>query len=79
MCILDILCNIPCSTLSDKQINTICWGLKMLDINDTPSGSTLKNTFQRLQSVCGVKTIHCDGALGHVYYMNDLLGFIAQV
>lgn len=32
-----------------------------------------------LQRLCGISSIRYKGALGHVYYVNDLAGIIAQV
>lgn len=34
---------------------------------------------QWVQSLCGIHTVRYQGALGHVYYMNDLVGVIQQV
>lgn len=44
-----------------------------------PSESTVKSVVDSIQYTCGVKTIRYTGALGHVYYVNDLCALIAQV
>ena len=31
-----------------------------------------------LQHACGIRTIKHQGALGHIFYMNDFLSLIAQ-
>ena len=50
-----------------------------LGILQIPSDNVVKNLMQSLQFAYGVKTIRYEGALGHVYYANDLLALIAQV
>ena len=76
---MDVLRNLPRSIFSDKQNDIINWGMKALGIPQIPSGNAVKGLVQTLQSACGVKTIRHEGALGHVYYANDLLTLIAQV
>ena len=76
---LDILQNLPRSIFSDKQNDIIHWGMGTLGIPQIPSNSIVKTFVQDLQSACGVRTIRYEGALGHVYYANDLLALIAQV
>ena len=78
-CILDILKHIPRSLFSDKQTSAICWAMSGLGVPSVPSQYILKRTLEDIQKVYGVKTIRCQGALGHIYYINDFCQIISQV
>ena len=56
----------------------ISWALQSLGIRDVPGESAIKGMMKSLQSACGIKTKQYQGALGHSYYVNDLLSLIAQ-
>ena len=78
-CILDILRNLPRSTFSDKQNNIISWGLKILGVRQVPSDLHMKHIANKMQLLYGVDSIWYQGALGHIYYLNDISQIIAQV
>lgn len=50
-----------------------------MGIPHVPSEPTMKSIVERLQRLCGIKTYRCQGALGHIYFANDLLRLIGQV
>jgi hypothetical protein len=50
-----------------------------LGLNDLPSDRVMDDIDKALQKMCGVESIRYLGKLGHVYYVNDLAGIIAQV
>ena len=78
-CVLDIVRHLPRSTLSDRQLDFILWGMRTLHIPQIPSDSVIKGAAICLQQACGIRSIRYEGSLGHVYYVNDLLQIIAQV
>lgn len=49
-----------------------------MGIHDVPSNFEVNRVVKTLQELCGVQSIRYEGALGHVYYVNDLAGLIAQ-
>lgn len=57
----------------------INWVLHAFGIDNVPSVDVMKSIDEYLQSLCGIHTVHHEGALGHIYYMNDLAGIIRQV
>ncbi|KAI0071327.1 hypothetical protein K474DRAFT_1607117, partial [Panus rudis PR-1116 ss-1] len=77
-CILDILRHIPRCAFSEKQNIIIHWAMRALGLGDIPSESTMRNVDNMLQKLCGIDSVHFEGALGHVYYTNDLAAIIAQ-
>jgi hypothetical protein len=79
MCILDILRHLPRSLFSDAQMDIISWGLRVFGIDDIPSVDVLKELDAELQEIYGINSIQYEGALGHVYYVNNLEEIIAQV
>ncbi|KAI6104848.1 hypothetical protein EDD16DRAFT_1694562 [Pisolithus croceorrhizus] len=77
-CILDILHHLPCSLFSDVQLQVILWGLSILGVDNIPSTRVLKDFDNSLQSLYGIPSVHYQGALGHIYYVNYLPSIIAQ-
>ncbi|KAI0819396.1 hypothetical protein BC628DRAFT_1506524 [Trametes gibbosa] len=77
-CVLDILRHVPRCAFSDKQNAVIHWALLALGVKDVPSEYVVDQVAKALQNHCGISSIRYDGALGHVYYVNDLAGIIAQ-
>lgn len=57
----------------------INWALSAFGIDNVPSVDVMKSVDDYLQSLCGIHTVRHEGALGHIYYMNDLAGIIRQV
>ncbi|KAG6913998.1 hypothetical protein DXG01_002989 [Tephrocybe rancida] len=76
--ILDILRHIPRSSFSRKQNEIIHWSLLALGVTNIPSDRVMDDIDRALQQLCGIESLRYDGALGHVYYTNDLAGIIAQ-
>ena len=70
--------HLPRSTFSDRQHGMISWLLRSLSYMHVPGETAVKNMMKSLQFACGVKTKRCHGALGHDYYINDILGIISQ-
>ncbi|KAE9398389.1 hypothetical protein BT96DRAFT_957615 [Gymnopus androsaceus JB14] len=56
----------------------VTWALSTFGINNVPSVDVMKSVDDYLQSLCGIHTVCHQGALGHIYYMNDLAGIIRQ-
>ncbi|KAI5983321.1 hypothetical protein EDC04DRAFT_2874144 [Pisolithus marmoratus] len=77
-CILDILWHLPRSLFSDVQLQVILWGLSVLSVDNVPSTRILKDIDSTLQSQYGIPSVHYQGALGHIYYVNHLPSIIAQ-
>ncbi|KAI0071651.1 hypothetical protein K474DRAFT_1606601 [Panus rudis PR-1116 ss-1] len=77
-CVLDILRHVPRCAFSEKQNAVIHWAMRALGVKDIPSESTMRNIDTKLQKLCGIDSLRFKGALGHVYYSNDLAALIAQ-
>ncbi|KAJ3719382.1 hypothetical protein C8R42DRAFT_697165 [Lentinula raphanica] len=77
-CILDLCRHLPRGIFSDAQMEIINWALSAFGIDNVPSVDVMKSIDEYLQSLCGINTTRHQGALGHVYYMNDLAGIIRQ-
>ncbi|KAI0078564.1 hypothetical protein K474DRAFT_1743504 [Panus rudis PR-1116 ss-1] len=77
-CILDILRHIPRCAFSERQNIVINWAMRALGLNDIPSEASMQKIDKALQRLCGVDSIRFEGALGHIYYTNDLAALIAQ-
>ncbi|KAJ3720040.1 hypothetical protein C8R42DRAFT_583769 [Lentinula raphanica] len=77
-CILDLCRHLPWGIFSDAQMEIINWALNAFGIDNVPSVNVMKSIDEYLQSLCGINTTRHQGALGHVYYMNDLAGIIRQ-
>ncbi|KAJ3718173.1 hypothetical protein C8R42DRAFT_740112, partial [Lentinula raphanica] len=77
-CIFDIFRHVPRSIFSETQMELILWALDAFGVNNAPSVDVMKSVDDYLQSLCGIHTKRYTGALGHVYYMNDLGGIIRQ-
>ncbi|KAI0082710.1 hypothetical protein K474DRAFT_1585163 [Panus rudis PR-1116 ss-1] len=77
-CVLDILRHVPRCAFSEKQNAVIHWAMRALGVSDIPSESTMRNIDTKLQTLCGIDSLRFKGALGHVYYSNDLAALIAQ-
>ncbi|KAI6038097.1 hypothetical protein EDC04DRAFT_2868502 [Pisolithus marmoratus] len=57
---------------------SILWGLSVLGVDNIPSTRILKDIDSALQSQYSILSVHYQGALGHVYYVNHLPSIIAQ-
>ncbi|KAJ3009280.1 hypothetical protein NUW54_g2837 [Trametes sanguinea] len=68
----------PRCAFSVKQNTVIHWALSALGVKDVPSSDVTDRVLKTLQDICGVASIRYEGALGHIYYANDLAGIIAQ-
>ncbi|KAJ3844447.1 hypothetical protein F5878DRAFT_655866 [Lentinula raphanica] len=77
-CIFDIFRHVPRGIFSEAQMELILWALDAFGVNNAPSVDVMKSVDEYLQSLCGIHTKRFTGALGHVYYMNDLAGIIRQ-
>ncbi|KIJ48475.1 hypothetical protein M422DRAFT_125766, partial [Sphaerobolus stellatus SS14] len=77
-CVIDILRHIPRCAFSDSQHEAIQWCLAALGISNIPSVRVAKDIDEALQSSCGIETKRYEGPLGHIYYVNDIAGIIAQ-
>ncbi|KAJ3727642.1 hypothetical protein C8R42DRAFT_755301 [Lentinula raphanica] len=77
-CIFDIFRHVPRGIFSETQMELILWALDAFGVNNAPSVDVMKSVDEYLQSLCGIHTKRYTGALGHVYYMNDLGGIIRQ-
>ncbi|KAJ4467657.1 hypothetical protein C8J55DRAFT_394516, partial [Lentinula edodes] len=77
-CVLDILRHIPRCAFSRKQNLAIHWAMVALGVPNLPSDRTMDDIDKELQKMCGIQTHRYEGKLGHVYYVNDLAGIIAQ-
>ncbi|RDB16192.1 hypothetical protein Hypma_003108 [Hypsizygus marmoreus] len=77
-CILDILRHVPRCAFSRKQNETIHWAMLALGVSDLPSDRVMDDIDRALQDLCGIESLRYKGALGHVYYSNDMAGIIAQ-
>ncbi|KAJ7917816.1 hypothetical protein B0H13DRAFT_1452874, partial [Mycena leptocephala] len=65
-------------SFSRKQNAAIHWAMLALGLSDLPSDRVIDDIDKALQKMCGVQTIRYSGKLGHIYYVNDLAGLIAQ-
>ncbi|KZT18999.1 hypothetical protein NEOLEDRAFT_1048020, partial [Neolentinus lepideus HHB14362 ss-1] len=77
-CILDVLRHVPRCAFSDKQNSVIHWALMAMGVKDVPSERSMKDIQKVLQKMCGVQSLRFSGALGHIYYSNDLAAIVAQ-
>ncbi|RDX40509.1 hypothetical protein OH76DRAFT_1506754, partial [Lentinus brumalis] len=77
-CILDVLRHIPRCAFSEKQNAVIHWALLAMGIKDLPSEYTMDRVTRVLQRIYGVSSIRYKGAMGHIYYVNDMAALIAQ-
>ncbi|KAH9044117.1 hypothetical protein EDB83DRAFT_2507524 [Lactarius deliciosus] len=68
---LDIVANIPRSSFSTQQINTMFWFLKANGVSRVPQNAALHN-------MCGIRTLEYDGVFGHKYFVNSLADIICQ-
>ncbi len=76
---VEIVAHLPRTSFSEKQNAVISWAMQVLGVPHVPSPGVMRDTINLLQSQCGIRTIQYQGALGHVYYANDLCAMIAQV
>lgn len=79
MCALDLIMHLPRSVWSEHELDLVSWLLKFLGVDKVPSVDVLKRSQSLLQKLCGIKTRRYEGALGHLYFCNDLGEIIAQV
>ncbi|CDO75864.1 hypothetical protein BN946_scf184833.g15 [Trametes cinnabarina] len=76
--ILDILRHIPRCAFSEKQNTVIHWALLAMGISDIPTEHTMERVTRALQRLYGVASIRYKGAMGHIYFVNDMAALIAQ-
>ena len=69
----------PRSIFSDKQHSMFEWALQGFGVSKVPNERAIKIVMDQLQNDYSIKTIHYQGALGHVYYANNLAQIISQV
>ncbi|EIW60460.1 uncharacterized protein TRAVEDRAFT_120336, partial [Trametes versicolor FP-101664 SS1] len=77
-CVLDILRHVPRCAFSQRQNTVIHWALAALGVKDIPSEFVVQRVTKSLQQLCGISSIRYKGAMGHIYYVNDLACMIAQ-
>ncbi|KDQ05660.1 hypothetical protein BOTBODRAFT_182352 [Botryobasidium botryosum FD-172 SS1] len=77
-CVLDILRHIPRCAFSRKQNTAIHWAMMALGLEDLPSDRVMDGIDRSLQDLCGIQSLRYAGALGHIYYINDMAAIIAQ-
>lgn len=78
--IYDVLRNVPRCAFSRKQIGAVRWAMSAAGLAETPpSDSKMDSVDRDLQEKCGIRSLRYEGKLGHVYYVNDLAGIVAQV
>ncbi|KAH9899608.1 hypothetical protein C8Q73DRAFT_680493 [Cubamyces lactineus] len=77
-CVLDILRHVPRCAFSNKQNTVIHWALLALGVKDVPSEHTVDRVTGSLQQICGISSLRYQGAMGHVYYVNDFAQIVAQ-
>ncbi|KZT23739.1 hypothetical protein NEOLEDRAFT_1046272, partial [Neolentinus lepideus HHB14362 ss-1] len=70
--------HVPRCAFSDKQNSVIHWALMAMGVKDVPSERSMKDIQKVLQKMCGVQSLRFSGALGHIYYSNDLAAIVAQ-
>ena len=68
-CVMDMLCHLPRSIFSDKEMASISWAMNVLGASNVPSESRTKAMMKGLQIACGIETIRYQGALGHIFYL----------
>ncbi|KAF8492938.1 hypothetical protein JB92DRAFT_2835266 [Gautieria morchelliformis] len=66
------------SVFSRQQVDIFLWMLKVNGIDDVPLGKSMKALNASMQHVCGIQSIKYNGALGHTYYVNNLVQIIGQ-
>ncbi|KAG5652758.1 hypothetical protein H0H81_003845 [Sphagnurus paluster] len=76
--VLDILRHIPRCAFSRTQNETIHWAMVALGVRDLPSDRVMDDIDRALQELCGIETLRYKGALGHLYYANDMAAIVAQ-
>ncbi|KAJ7475261.1 hypothetical protein B0H11DRAFT_1728235, partial [Mycena galericulata] len=67
-CTLDVLMHLPRSVFSHRQQELFTWLLKVNNVDDVPSVSSMMELNSMLQKLCGIESIPYNGALGHKYY-----------
>ncbi|KAH9007410.1 hypothetical protein EDB83DRAFT_2236503, partial [Lactarius deliciosus] len=70
--------NIPRSSFSTQQINTMFWFLKANGVSRVPCVRTLRSQNAALHNMCGIRTLEYDGVFGHKYFVNSLADIICQ-
>ena len=78
-CTIDILMHLPQSVFSDRQLDILIWLLWINNVANVPSVKSMKNLEDMLQSMCGIKSVPHNGALGHKFFLNSLADIIRQV
>lgn len=63
---------------SDRQNAVIHWALLALGVKEV-SKTGFDRVQKLLQQLCGIGSIRYEGVMGHVYYVNDSAGIVAQV
>ncbi|KAG6835923.1 hypothetical protein H0H93_013288 [Arthromyces matolae] len=77
-CTLDLLMHLPRSVFSERQLDILLWLLRVNDIENVPSVSSIKRMNKDLQSRSGVRTMEYNGALGNRYSCNSLSDIVSQ-
>ncbi|KAI6003459.1 hypothetical protein F5J12DRAFT_906149 [Pisolithus orientalis] len=77
-CILDILQHLLHLLFSDVQLQVILWRLAILRVDNVPSTKTLKDIDNSLQAQYRIPSVHYQGVLSHIYYVNHLPSIITQ-
>jgi hypothetical protein len=70
--------HLPRSVFSQRQVDLLLWLLRVNNVDDVPSVKSIKQIEDRIQRLCGIRSIPYDGALGHRYYVNSLSDIIQQ-
>lgn len=71
--------NLPRSTFSRKQLDTLLWLLQTNGVSKVPSKYRMKESAKELHAQHGIQTLSYNGALGNRYYVNSISDIIAQV
>lgn len=64
---------------SDEDTKGLIWLLEANGVKDVPSLHQVKESKKHIREVCGVRTVHYKGDLGHPYYVNSISDLIRLV
>jgi hypothetical protein len=82
MLLLDVLDNLPHLRLSNDHMKSILWMLKELNVPDTPSFYTLRETQKRLAEDMDIQPREHVTALGNKFHAaapGDLLALVSNI
>ena len=71
--------NLPHSTFSRTQLDSLLWLLQTNDVSKVPTKCRVKKSAKELHTKHGIRKFSYDGALGNKYYANSISDIIAQV